>query len=80
MDQKHTENREIQRLIELGEASRSCLGSGIVRIKDRLDMPARLRGSLQHHPSAWLVGSLASGIPRQPAFPPSPLTSEIQVA
>lgn len=62
MDRKLPENPEIQRLIRLGAASRACLESEAAALRRRLDVPARLRGSLRTHPTAWLFGSLASGL------------------
>lgn len=61
MDRKLPKNQEIERLIRLGEAARSCLGNEAVLLKQRLDVPTRIRGSLKSHPAAWLFGSLASG-------------------
>lgn len=61
MDRKLPKNQEIERLIRLGAAARSCLGNEAVLLKQRLDVPARIHGSLKNHPAAWLFGSLASG-------------------
>ncbi len=61
MDRKPPQNPEIERLIRLGAASRSCLTSEVIALKQRLDFPTRIRGSLKSHPTAWLFGSLASG-------------------
>ncbi len=61
MDRKLPPNQEIERLIRLSAASRACLTQEGVALKQRLDFPARIRGSLKGHPSAWLFGSLASG-------------------
>ncbi len=44
------------------EASRSMLESEADKIRRKLDVPARVRGSLRQHPSAWLLGSLATGL------------------
>jgi hypothetical protein len=62
MDRKSTEKAEIERLIRLSDSARACLGSEAVRIKQRFDIPARIRGSLSAHPTSWLFGSLASGL------------------
>lgn len=76
MDRKLPKDQEIERLIRLGEAARSCLEHEAVLLKQRLDVPARIRGSLKEHPAGWLLGSLASGLaaslllrlkPRRPA-------------
>ena len=62
MDRKFSEKAEIERLIRLSENARVCLGGEAVRIKQRFDIPARIRGSLSAHPTSWLFGSLASGL------------------
>lgn len=62
MDRKPQTNPEIQHLIHLAEASRSCLGAEAAALRHKLDFPARVRSSLRHHPSAWMLGSLASGL------------------
>ena len=62
MDRKLPKNQEIERLIRLGETARSVLGHEAVLLKQRLDVPARIRGSLKEHPAGWLLGSLASGL------------------
>lgn len=61
MDRKLSQNQELERLIRLGAASRSCLTSEVIALKQQLDFPSRIRGSLKSHPTAWLFGSLASG-------------------
>lgn len=62
MDRKLSETQEIQRLIRLSEASRSYLDAEATALKHRLDVPARIRGSLAQHPTSWVFGSLASGL------------------
>ena len=62
MDRKLSEKAEIERLIRLSENARSCLESEAARIKQRFDIPARIRGSLSAHPTSWMFGSLASGL------------------
>ena len=61
MDRKLSPDSEIERLIRLSATSRACLTREVVAVKQRLDFPARIRGSLKGHPSAWLFGSLAFG-------------------
>ena len=61
MDLKLPPNQELERLIRLAAASRSCLTSEVIALRQRLDFPTRIRGSLKSHPTAWLFGSLASG-------------------
>jgi len=62
-------------LIRLSGAARASLDSAAVSLKERLDIPSRLRDSLRSHPSGWLVGSLVSGLAaslifgRKPAAP-----------
>jgi hypothetical protein len=75
MDRNAQENPEIQRLIRLSQASRSCLGSEVAALRHRLDFPSRVRTSLKEHPSAWMFGSLASGLAASLIFrrrPPAP--------
>lgn len=62
MDRKLSETQEIQRLIRLSEASRTYLDAEATTLKHRLDVPARIRGSLAQHPTSWVFGSLASGL------------------
>lgn len=62
MDRKLSEKAEIERLIRHSENARACLESEAVRIKQRFDIPARVRHSLSEHPTSWLFGSLASGL------------------
>jgi hypothetical protein len=52
---------EIQRLIGLGEASRAHLSRDVAILRQRLDVPTRLRHSITEHPAKWLGGSLAAG-------------------
>ncbi len=62
MDRKLPENPEIQRLIDLSAVSRSFLESEAASFRHRLDIPARARQSLKQHPTAWLLGSLGTGL------------------
>ena len=62
MDRKLPANQEIQQLILISAAARSCLGAEAHALKQRLDVPARIRGSLKNHPTGWLFGSLVSGL------------------
>ena len=61
MDRKLPQNQEIERLIRQSAASRSCLANEMIAVQQRFNFPARIRGSLKSHPSAWLLGSLVSG-------------------
>jgi hypothetical protein len=62
MDRKLSKNPEVERLIRIGESARSCLKSEVSSLQERLDFPARIRGSLKSHPTGWLLGSLGSGL------------------
>jgi hypothetical protein len=62
MDRKFQQQQEIQRLILLGATARSCLQGEAVALRERLDVPARVRSSLKHHPTGWLLGSLGAGL------------------
>jgi len=62
MDRNPPTNQEVQRLIQLGASARWCLTGEVVALRRRLDIPARIRGSLKNHPGIWLAASLASGI------------------
>jgi hypothetical protein len=62
MDRKLPENPEIQRLIRLSAASRSLLETEASDLRQRFDVPSRIRHSLQESPTTWLFGSLASGL------------------
>ena len=62
-------------MIRLSAASRSCLTSELVSIKQRFDFPARILGSLKSHPIGWLLGSLASGFVGSSFFRRKPAAS-----
>jgi hypothetical protein len=62
MDRKIPKKQELERLIRLSEAARSCLEKEAFILKQRLDVPTRIRSSLKSHPAGWLAGSLASGL------------------
>lgn len=76
MDPKLPHHQEIERLIRASAASRSCLQIEATELKQRLDFPSRIRGSLKSHPSAWLVGSLASGFAGSLLFRRRPVTAD----
>jgi hypothetical protein len=77
MDRKSEKLREIERLIRVSAAARGCLGNEVRVLKQRLNIPSRIRGSLKAHPSTWMAGSLLSGLAasllfrRHPAPPPT---------
>lgn len=62
MDRKLQQKQKIQGLIALSAAARSNLDTEATALRQRLDVPARLRGSLKSHPSGWLLGSLMVGL------------------
>ncbi len=62
MDRKLQQKQEIERLILLSDSARSILEEEVISLKQKLDVPARLRSSLKTHPTGWLMGSLASGL------------------
>jgi hypothetical protein len=62
MDRKISRNQELQRLISLSAAARSCLGNEAATLKRRLDVASRVRDSLKQNPTGWLFGSLGSGL------------------
>jgi len=52
---------EIERLIRRSAASRSCLTDEFTALRYRINVPARLLGSMKSHPTGWLLGALTSG-------------------
>jgi len=62
MDRKLTEKAQVERLIRRSADARFCLENEAKRIKQRFDVPAKIRGSLREHPTSWLIGSLASAL------------------
>ncbi len=78
MDRKSPTIPEIQRLIDLSADARACLTNDLDALRQRLNVPARIRRSLKDRPATWVVGSIASGIAasfafrRYPSSPPKP--------
>ena len=62
MDRKLSKTEQIERLIRLSDSSRSRLREEAVSLKQRFDLPARIRSSLKGHPTGWMLGSLAAGL------------------
>jgi hypothetical protein len=62
MDRKISKTEQIERLIRLSESSRSRLQEEAVALKQRFDVPARVRNSLKGHPTGWMLGSLGAGL------------------
>jgi hypothetical protein len=59
---KSESEKEIAELIRQAGAARSELGAQAAKLRDGLDVPARLRSSLSGHPARWMAGSLVSGM------------------
>ena len=68
MDRRLPETPEILKLLQVADLSRSLLADEAERLRQRLDVPARLRDSLKNHPTTWLFGSLAAGMAASFAF------------
>lgn len=62
MDRKSAEKSEIERLIRLSAAARSRLTHDAAALREKLDVPARIRHSLHDKPGLWLTGSIVSGL------------------
>lgn len=52
---------ETEALIQRLEASRSSLGDRVVGLRQRLDVPARIKGSVQGKPWLWFGGAMGAG-------------------
>jgi hypothetical protein len=76
MDRKISKNQELQRLISLSAAARSCLGIEAATLRHRLDVPTRVRNSLKQNPTGWLLGSLGSGLAASLVFRRKPALTE----
>ncbi len=76
MDRKLQQAQEIERLIALGKSARSSLEREAISLKQRFDVPTRLRDSLKSHPTGWLVGSMASGLAASMLFSRRPPARE----
>jgi hypothetical protein len=66
---------EIQRLIRLSEESRAGLSHQAAVLRQRFDVPARVRHCFGSHPAKWLGATLALGLAtslllRRKAAPP----------
>ena len=62
MDRKSAEKSEVERLIQLSAAARSHLTHDLIVLREKLDVPARIRHSLHNKPGLWLTGSIISGL------------------
>jgi hypothetical protein len=52
---------EIERLIRRSAAARARLTLEYGALRHRLDVPARIRGSLAAHPTGWMLGTAVAG-------------------
>jgi hypothetical protein len=59
---RNSQKTELERLILVTQASRQRLTEEIGVFRQRLDVPARVRGSLRQHPGGWLGGSVVAGL------------------
>lgn len=62
MDRKSAEKSEVERLIQLSAAARSRLTHDAIALREKLDVPTRIRHSLHDKPGMWLTGSILSGL------------------
>ena len=76
MDRKLQQRQEIERLMRVSESARSTLDDAALMLRQKLDFPTRIRGSLKSHPAGWLVGSLASGLAASWIFSRKPSPTE----
>ncbi len=78
MDRELSKQQEIERLVRLASSARSSLENEAITLKQRLDVPSRIKTSLRTNPAGWLFGSAASGLAaslflrRKPARPEKP--------
>lgn len=69
MDRNYLKKQEILKLQERSAASRMVIRSEYVRFCQRLDVPARVLGSLREQPSRWMLGTTALGLAAGFIFP-----------
>ncbi|MFD0895851.1 hypothetical protein KBB96_07880 [Luteolibacter ambystomatis] len=62
MVQKPVISPEIEALLKRSETARRRLAYDLAVLKHRVDVPARVKESLQTHPTGWLGGSLVTGL------------------
>ena len=62
--------------MRVSESARSTLDDAALLLRQKLDFPTRIRGSLKSHPAGWLVGSLASGLAASWIFSRKPSSTE----
>jgi hypothetical protein len=76
MDRKLPANPQIQRLIRRSAAARCRLEVDATALRQRFDIPSRIRGSIKEHPSVWWLASLASGFAASWVFRRTPPTGK----
>jgi len=59
---QNSQSAEIEALIRRGRAARQELKTAYVAFRHKIDVPARVKGSLRTHPFGWFGGSLATGL------------------
>lgn len=59
---RNPQANEVERLIARLARSRSEVGEHAAQLRERLNVPKRLRKSLLRHPIAWFGGSLGTGV------------------
>jgi len=59
---QNSQSAEIEALIRRGRAARRELKTAYVAFRHKIDVPARVKGSLRAHPLGWFGGSLATGL------------------
>ena len=62
MARKPQDEAEIARLIGRIEGSRAEVAEAACRLRERLDVPARVRDSLRSHPKVWFGASMVAGL------------------
>lgn len=62
MVQKSLTTPSVQELLRRSETARRRLGYDIAAFKRKLDVPARMKESLQKHPTGWVGGSVVAGL------------------
>ncbi|MFT3991787.1 MAG: hypothetical protein QM680_10310 [Luteolibacter sp.] len=61
MDRNAQQKPDLQQLIQLAAASRAQLQQDLAHLRQKLDVPTRVKTSLKEKPLNWLVGSIGTG-------------------
>ncbi|MBK1882994.1 hypothetical protein JIN85_11245 [Luteolibacter pohnpeiensis] len=56
-----SEQQDIEQLIRISAQARSLIGDEVQSLRERLDVPSRMRNAVAKNPTAWLGGSLVTG-------------------